>query len=84
MAAAHPSQNGTNRRRLRAQLPRIAVGVVGLGALAAAPVAAASLWLLLTDPMTAGEVVERGDLLPLARALAVAVGRALEAILAYL
>lgn len=61
-----------------------AVSVIGLSALLAAPVAAVSLWILLTDPTTAGSVAERGDLLPLARALAAAVGRALSAVLAYL
>lgn len=66
------------------RLVRTSLSVVGLSAVLAAPVAAVSLWLLLTDPTTAGSVAERGDLLPLARALAAAVGRALAAVLAYL
>lgn len=66
------------------RLVRTSLSVVGLSAALAAPVAAVSFWLLLTDPTTAGSVAETGDLLPLARALAAAVGRALSAVLAYL
>jgi hypothetical protein len=61
-----------------------ALSVVGLSAVVAAPVAAVSFWLLLTDPTTVGAVLERGDLLPLARALARALGQAISAVLAYL
>ena len=35
-----------------------------------APVAALSLWLLISDPVTAAAVMERGDLLPVLAALA--------------
>lgn len=66
------------------RLVRTTLSVAGLGAVLAAPLAAVSLWLLITDPTTAGPVVERGDLMPLARALAVAFGQALSALLAYL
>lgn len=83
MATPHPSHDGSDQPWLRGRLARAAVSVVGVSAVAAAPAAAVSLWLLLTDPMTAGEVLERGDLLPLARALVLAVGRALAAVLAY-
>ncbi len=58
--------------------------VVGIGAFVLALVAALSLWLLLTDPMTASAVMERGDVLPLARSLLLAVGNALVRLLAFL
>lgn len=58
--------------------------VVGASAFVLALVAALSLWLLLTDPMSAGAVMERGDVLPLARSLLLAVGNALVKLLAYL
>lgn len=58
--------------------------VVGVSAVVAAPVAALSLWLLLTDPTAAGALVERGDVAPLARSLFLAVSDALVKLLAYL
>lgn len=58
--------------------------VVALGALVSAPAAAVALWLLLTDPVVAGEVTEQGSVFPVVRALVVAVGHALAALLAYL
>jgi hypothetical protein len=82
MATPHP----TPGRRL-AQRGRVMVAtfsVVGVSAFVLALVAALSLWLLLTDPMTASAVMERGDVLPLARSLLVAVGNALLKLLAFL
>ncbi len=58
--------------------------VVGVSAFVLALVATLSLWLLLTDPMTASAVVERGDVLPLASSLLAAVGNALVKLLAFL
>jgi hypothetical protein len=54
---------------------------VSLSAVAMAPVSALALWLLLTDPVTAASVLERGDLLPVVKALAVVVGKAITAVL---
>jgi hypothetical protein len=84
MATPHPSLDGGDRRAPRGRLARMVVSVLGLCAVVAAPVAAVSLWLLLTDPPTAAAVLESGDLLPLAQALMRAVGEALSAVLAYL
>jgi hypothetical protein len=42
-----------------------------------APVAALSLWLLISDPVTASAVMERGDLLPVLAALAKILGKVL-------
>jgi hypothetical protein len=63
--------------------PRL-LSFVSVGSLALAPVAALSLWLLMTDAVTAAAVMERGDLLPVLSALAKVVGKAIAAMLALL
>jgi hypothetical protein len=83
MATPYPSLDGFGRRR-RGRVVRTTFNVVGLGAVIAAPVAAISLWLLLTDAVLAGEVAEGGSLFPVMRTLVVAVGNAIAAVLAYL
>ncbi len=57
---------------------------VSVSSISLAPVAALSLWLLISDPVTAAAVVERGDLLPLLQALARIVGDALASLIAIL
>jgi len=52
-----------------------------VSALVLAPVAALSLWLLMSDAVTAAAVMERGSLLPLFAALANMVGKAIMAAL---
>lgn len=84
MATPHPSPDGRSQPSPRGRVVVTTFGVVGVSALVLATVAALSLWLLLTDPMTASAVVERGDVLPLARSLLVAVGNALAKLLAFL
>ena len=49
-----------------------------------APVAALSLWLLMSDAELAAEVMERGDLLPVVAALAKVIGKAFVAVMAAL
>jgi hypothetical protein len=63
---------------------RTTFNVVGVSAVVAAPVAAVSLWLLLTNPVLAHEVVERESLLPLVKTMVVAVGKAIATVLAYI
>lgn len=63
--------------------PRV-FGAVSVSAMAMAPVAALSLWLLMSDPVTAAAVMERGDLLPVLSALLSLVGKALTAMMAAL
>jgi hypothetical protein len=58
--------------------------VMSISALALASIAALSLWLLVTDPVTAAAVIERGDLLPLVAALAKMAGKALSAVFAFM
>jgi hypothetical protein len=48
------------------------------------PVAVLSLWLLMTDPVTAAAVMERGDLLPVLVALAKILGKAMLSVLSSL
>jgi hypothetical protein len=55
-----------------------------LGAIVAAPVAAVSLWLLLTDPVLAGAVAEQDSFLPVVKTLVITLGKAIAAVLAYL
>jgi hypothetical protein len=68
----------------RSRVVRATFNVVGLGAVIAAPVAAVSLWLLLTDAVLAGEVAEHGSVFPVIKTLVYAVGHAIAAVLAYL
>jgi hypothetical protein len=46
-----------------------------------APVATLALWLMMTDPVTAAAVMERGDLLPVLAAIVRIVGQAMMALL---
>jgi hypothetical protein len=58
--------------------------LVSLSSITLAPVAALSLWLLISDPVTAAAVMERGDLLPVLGALAKVLGKAFMSLLAAL
>ena len=63
--------------------PRL-FSAVSVSAVAMAPVAALSLWLLISDPVTAAAVMERGDLLPVLVALAKLLGQALLSVMSAL
>lgn len=63
--------------------PRV-FSAVSVSAVVMAPVAAMSLWLLISDPVTAAAVMERGDLLPVLAALAKLLGKALVSVLSAL
>ena len=52
---------------------------VSVTSITLAPVAAMSLWLLMSDAVLAEEVMERGDLLPVVKALAKVIGKAVMA-----
>lgn len=85
MATPHPSLDGSDRRlRTSERLTRTVFNIVAFGAIAGAPVATVSLWLLLTDSALAGEVAETGSVFPVARTLFYTVGRAIATLLAYL
>jgi hypothetical protein len=57
------------------------VGIVGLLALI---VAGATVWLLLTDPVTVAESVETGEVSPIVQSLAGSIYEALVRLLKYL
>jgi hypothetical protein len=57
------------------------VGIVGVLALL---IAGATVWLLLTDPVTVAESVDAGEVSPLVRSLAGAIYEALRGLLKYL
>ena len=59
-------------------------GVAGLVAVGAAIVAAATIWLLLTDPVTVATAVDEGQISPLIRELAEVIYNALIGLLQYL
>ena len=63
--------------------PRV-FSAVSVTSLVLAPVAALSLWLLISDPVTAAAVMERGDLLPVLVALAKIIGKAMMAMISAL
>jgi hypothetical protein len=75
-----PRQSPPPVSRLRWRLFK----VVSVVAIFLAPIAALSLWLLMSDPVTAAGVMERGDLMPVAYALARMIGKAISAALSFM
>lgn len=57
------------------------VAVIGL---LAATIAGATIWLLVTDPVTVSEAVSKGDVTPIAQALGSAIFSALRGLFKYL
>jgi hypothetical protein len=57
------------------------VGIVGL---LAVTMAGATIWLVLTDPVTVAESVDTGEVSPLVKSLAGAIFEALRGLLKYL
>lgn len=78
MPTLRPSTDRPRQQPPSRLWPRV-FGAVSVGAVALAPVAAGALWLLMSDPVTAAAVMERGDLLPVLAALAKILGKALMA-----
>jgi hypothetical protein len=74
-------QKGTDRPRQapKSRFWKRVFGTISVGALVLAPVAALSLWLLMSDAVTAAAVTDQGSLLPLFAALAKMVGKAIMA-----
>ena len=56
--------------------PRV-FSALSVSAVVLAPVAAMALWLLISDPVTAAAVMERGDLMPVLAALLKILSKAL-------
>ena len=83
MSSRRPS---TDRPRLQPRSrfwPRV-FSAVSITSLTLAPVAALALWLLISDPVTAAAVMERGDLLPVLAAIAKVIGKAVMAVMSSL
>lgn len=65
-------------------LRSLSVSLVGLVGLLAIVIAGATIWLLLTDPVTVAESVDRGEVSPLVQSLASAIYQAIAGLLRYL
>ncbi len=63
---------------------RFGLGVFGFTGLIAATLAGATVWLVLTDPVTVADAVSEGEISPLIRELADVLYRALRDLLRYL
>lgn len=60
------------------------MSVFGVVAVVAATMAGATIWLLVTDPVTVADAVSEGDVSPIVRALAGALYDALSGLFRYL
>ncbi len=65
-------------------LARVSISVFGAIAVLSATLATATIWLLLTDPVTVADAVSAGEVTPLVRALAGVLFEALQGLLKYL
>jgi hypothetical protein len=72
------------RQAPKSRFWRRVFSVVSVSSLVLAPVAALALWLMITDPVTAAGVMERGDLLPVFAALVKLLGKALMSVMSAL
>ncbi|HEX2309542.1 MAG TPA: hypothetical protein VHH91_02395 [Vicinamibacterales bacterium] len=66
------------------QLVRLSVSLFSTIAVVSAVFAAATIWLLLTDPVTVADAVDTGQVSPLVRELATVLYSALAGLLKYL
>ena len=65
-------------------LMRLSLSFVGVMGVLAAAIAAALIWLLITDPVSVAETATTGDVSPIFRALGTALYDALKDVLGYL
>ena len=65
-------------------LGRVSVSLFGVIALISAILAIATIWLLLTDPVTVADAVNEGEVSPLVRELAQVLLTAFQGLLRYL
>jgi putative flippase GtrA len=63
---------------------RVSLSLFGMVGILAATIAAATIWLLLTDPVTVADAVASGEVSPLVKALAGVLYDAMQGILKYL
>jgi hypothetical protein len=65
-------------------LAGMSVSLFALVAVVSAVLAVATIWLVLTDPVTVADAVGRGTVTPLVRELADVIAQALQGLLRYL
>ena len=65
-------------------LARVSVSIVGVVGVLAVTVAGATIWLLLTDPVTVADALNEQDVTPLVRELAAIVYQAIQRLMRYL
>jgi multidrug resistance efflux pump len=66
------------------RLARLSLSLFGVVGVVAAALAGATIWLLLTDPVTVADAVAEGEVSPLVRALAGVIYDAFRDLLKYL
>jgi hypothetical protein len=66
------------------RLARWSVSLFGTVAIVAAIVSAATIWLVVTDPVTVADAVDTGEVSPLVKELATVLYNALAGLLKYL
>lgn len=66
------------------RLRRFGISLAGVVGIVAVVVAGATVWLVLTDPITVAEAVDRGEYAPLVEELADVLYKALVGLLRYL
>jgi hypothetical protein len=83
MATLHPATDRP-RQTVKSRFWLRVLSALSVTAVVMAPVAALSLWLLISDPVTAAAVMERGDLLPVLAAIVKMLGKALMSVMSAL
>jgi hypothetical protein len=66
------------------KLTRWSVSLIGIIGVMAAAIAGATIWLLLTDPVTVANAVASGDVSPVVQAIGAVIVGALKGIFKYL
>jgi len=72
------------RRSRTNSIGSLSFNLVGIVGVLAAIIAGATMWLVLTDPVTVAESVDTGEVSPLVRSLATTIFEALRGLLKYL
>ncbi len=65
-------------------LARLSLSLFGVIALVSAVLASATIWLLITDPVTVADAIDQGHVSPLVQALAGVIYQAFQGLLKYL
>jgi hypothetical protein len=65
-------------------LARVSLSLLGVVGVLAVAVAGATIWLLVTQPVTVADAVAQGEVSPLAKAIGAALFDALQGLLKYL